>query len=394
MFGLIPIALALLAAAGAPEAEPTFVDAAGVGPTPVAGTPVDPAIERVPSKPGVAQGNDGSWTVFPLVSFAPETSVQGSAFVIYSFGGQPGATPLATSSRSTVTLLAAYTLKNQFLMSLAPSLYLDQGKWRLSGSLQALWYPDVVYATGPDSAAQSAEQYTQRAFVVNASVERRLIGHLKAGGQLLAFTARMTKVEPGRLLDQGLLIGSHGGDGVGIGPLVVWDDRSREFAPQHGGRHMLSLMFFPRVAGADFSFSQLTVDLRQYVPSWWSGQVIAFQLFSQFSMGDPPFQFTPTIGGDGRMRGFFASRFRDRDTAVAQVEYRAALWWRLGLVVFGGVGDVAGRIADFHLGHFRTAGGGGLRVALDQKEGINVRVDVGHSSVGDTNLYVTVGEGF
>ena len=94
------------------------------------------------------------------------------------------------------------------------------------------------------------------------------------------------------------------------------------------------------------------------------------------------------------MRGFFASRFRDRHCAVAQLEYRAALWWRMGLVLFGGVGDVAHRVSDFSPGHFRTAAGGGLRVALDAKEGINLRVDVGRSSLGDFNLYLGLGEGY
>lgn len=385
--GLIPVALVVL---GVGATQPP-------GPQSVAPPVVAPAIETAPSNSGGAEENEankGRWTIFPLAGFAPETSLVGSAFVIFSFGGQPGAPPLSTSSRSTVTLLAVYTLKNQFVVSLAPVLYLGRGRWRLAGSVAAEWYPDVVYALGPDSTAQSAEKYTQRGGGVMVSLERSLIGHLHLGAQILSFTLRMTKVERGGLLDQELLTGSRGGDGLGIGPLVVWDDRSREFSPQRGGRHSLSFTVFPRIAATDFSFQQLTLDLRQYVPSRRSGQVIALQFFSQLTFGNPPFQLMPTIGGDGRMRGFFASRFRDKHIAVGQIEYRATLWWRLGLAVFGGVGEVASRTAGFDLGHIRAAGGGGLRVALDQQEGINLRVDVGHSSLGDTNLYVSVGEGF
>jgi hypothetical protein len=335
------------------------------------------------------------WTLFPLVTFAPETSLQGAAFAIYTFGGKSAAAAVSSEApRSNVGLAAAYTLKNQFLVSVSPTLYLGQGQWRLGGTMFALWYPDVLYAAGPDSPAESEEQFTQRGFLGRFSLERRLIGHLSVGGQASGFHAKVTKVEPGKLLDQQLLTGSEGATGYGAGPLVVWDDRDREFASQRGGRHELSLMLYPRLAGADVSFGQLSADLRQYVSLWWPGHVVAFQLFSQLTWGDPPFQFMPTIGGDGRMRGFFASRFRDLHTAMAQIEYRVALWWRLGLAVFGSVGDVAHRVSDFSLGHFRTAEGGGVRVALDAKEGINLRVDVGRSSLGDINLYVALGEGF
>lgn len=348
-----------------------------------------------PSPPTDATTESSSrWTLFPLVTFAPETSLQGAAFAIYTFGGKAASATSSNAPRSNVLLGAAYTLKNQFLVSISPTLYLGQGKWRLGGTAFALWYPDILYAEGANSSADSQEQFTQRGILGRFSFERRLIGHLRVGGQVSAFHAKVTKVEPGRLLDQGLLTGSEGASGYGAGPLVVWDDRDREFASQRGGRHVLSLMVCPRLAGADFYFSQLTADVRQYVPLGWAGHVVAFQLFSQLSWGDPPFQFMPTIGGDGRMRGFFASRFRDRHTAMAQIEYRVALWWRLGLAVFGSVGDVAHRVSDFSLGHFRTAEGGGLRVALDAKEGINLRVDVGRSSLGDTNLYVALGEGF
>lgn len=403
--GLPAIVVAALSIAGTADLEPaqgqpgSGISSARVD-SPAAGPASPPSQQQQP--PDDASRDPGRFTVFPIVSYSPETSVQGSAFVIYSFSldarrrdARTGAVAAAPSapSRSTVSLVAAYTLKNQYLASLSPSLYFDGSRWRLGGSLLGLWYPDVVYATGPDSPPQSAENYTQRAVVGTISLERELVGRLRLGGQAVGFDAAMTRVEPGRLIDQGLLTGSRGGSGYGFGPMVARDDRDRELAPQRGGRQTLLLMFYPRGPGADFSFRQLTLDLREYIPFLHTGHVVAVQLFSQLTFGDPPFQLMPTIGGDGRMRGFFASRFRDLHTAVAQLEYRAMLVWRLGLVAFGGVGDVAHRLADFDPAHFRVAGGGGLRVALDQKEGINLRVDVGRSSLGDTNLYVALGEG-
>ncbi|MES1164439.1 MAG: BamA/TamA family outer membrane protein, partial [Verrucomicrobiota bacterium] len=360
-----------------PPPAPAMAAARPVPPPP----PAPMAVAQSPSGLG-SSPNDGRWTIFPLITFAPETNLQLSAFVIYSFAVPPAANdigaPPAPSPRSNVGLVAAYTLKNQFVVSLSPTLYLADGRWRVAGQTQALWFPDVFYEPGADSPAQSMETYTQRAFIGSAGVERRLFGRLRVGGQAVALTATMTRVEPGGRLAAGDLLGSQGGTGYGIGPLVTWDDRDREFNPQRGSRHLLSFTAFPRVANADFSFTQTTLDLRQYVPTWWAGHVVALQLYSQLSRGDIPFQLMPTLAGDSRMRGYFGSRYRDMHTVSGQIEYRATIWWRLGLVAFGGVGDVARRVAAFEVRHFRATAGGGVRVALDQKDGINLRLDVGH----------------
>lgn len=143
------------------------------------------------------------------------------------------------------------------------------------------------------------------------------------------------------------------------------------------------------------SFSQATADLRQYAALPWSErQVLAFQVYSQISTAGVPFQAMPTLAGDGRMRGFFAGRFRDRDVALAQLEYRVEIWGRLGLAVFGGLGNVAARLSDLDLRHPKASGGGGVRVLLDRAQGINVRLDVGTTNTGDTNVYLALGEAF
>lgn len=360
----------------------------GTGPTARADAPAQPA-------PAAATEtvSSSNWTVFPLISVAPETSLLFSGLAIYVFPDAE-AEKANRPERSNLNFMAAYTLKNQFVTSIAPTIYLDEAKWRINGALQAVLFPDTLYALGPDSPASSAEKFSQRGIQLLGSVERRVLGPLRAGAQLVAFDTKVTERETGGLLDQKLLVGSDGGSAVGVGPLLVVDNRDREFAPRHGGRHALSYVVFPRV-GTDFSFAQATADLRQYASLPWSErQVLAAQVFAQASTSGVPFQAMPTLAGDGRMRGFFAGRFRDTNAIIAQLEYRVVVWRRLGLAAFGGLGNVASRVADLDLRHPKAAGGGGIRVLLDRAQSINVRLDVGTTSTGDTNIYLALGEAF
>jgi hypothetical protein len=99
------------------------------------------------------------------------------------------------------------------------------------------------------------------------------------------------------------------------------------------------------------------------------------------------------IGGDTLMRGYYYGRYRDKNLAVLQAEYRMPVWKRLGLVGFAGVGDVAPAPGRFRLGSFKAAGGFGFRFLFDPKEKTSIRLDFGFGK--DTSgMYITATEAF
>jgi outer membrane translocation and assembly module TamA len=101
----------------------------------------------------------------------------------------------------------------------------------------------------------------------------------------------------------------------------------------------------------------------------------------------------PRLGGDVLLRGYNGSRFRDKILAAAQVEYRAPLIWRIGIVGFAGLGQVADRFE--HLGRrgLKPSLGFGLRFNLDPPDGLNLRLDFGFGRKSDGN-YLSGGESF
>lgn len=106
-----------------------------------------------------------------------------------------------------------------------------------------------------------------------------------------------------------------------------------------------------------------------------------------------PFHRMPMLGGDNLMRGYFFGRFRDRAMFLAQSEYRQRINRLLGFTVFGSIGDVASKITSLDLIETKYAYGAGLRIALNAKERLNLRIDYGRGISGGL-FYFTVGEAF
>jgi len=112
--------------------------------------------------------------------------------------------------------------------------------------------------------------------------------------------------------------------------------------------------------------------------------------------GDPPFQSLSLLGDSGKqnlMRGYYRGRYRDKNIIVFQTEYRIPLWWRFGAVAFIGVGNVASAFDMFKIKTVKYSYGAGLRFQLDDKEKINLRIDIGFGKE-TSGFYFTIGEAF
>ena len=94
------------------------------------------------------------------------------------------------------------------------------------------------------------------------------------------------------------------------------------------------------------------------------------------------------------MRGYFEGRYRDLTFMMLQMEYRQYFWWRLGFVVFGGVGDVADDLLNYTFEDLKYSYGLGLRFLFNQKEKVNIRIDLGFGQDGNSGLYFGVEESF
>jgi outer membrane protein assembly factor BamA len=109
--------------------------------------------------------------------------------------------------------------------------------------------------------------------------------------------------------------------------------------------------------------------------------------------GSPPFYELAALGGPYQMRGYYEGRYRDKAYATAQMEYRMFIFRRIGLVAFGGLGDVSDSFPDFELEDFKYSYGFGIRFTIDVIEKLNVRMDIGLGK-NTKGVYFAVEEAF
>jgi hypothetical protein len=99
------------------------------------------------------------------------------------------------------------------------------------------------------------------------------------------------------------------------------------------------------------------------------------------------------LGGFRFLRGYYTGRFRDKNLVFYQTEIRIPVYWRIGVVAFAGVGQVAPDLKSFSFDQMKLTGGGGLRFTLSRRERANIRFDYGFTKDGG-GFYLVFGESF
>ncbi|MBL4635360.1 MAG: BamA/TamA family outer membrane protein [Kofleriaceae bacterium] len=340
--------------------------------------------------------DESRWAVFPVISSSPETSLMFGGVVLRHFR-IPGPLERTESGswprRSSVAAFAAYSLNNQFIAALAPTLYLQGEQWSVGGGLSAVFFPGIFYEVGRDSRESSAENYTQRLFAGSLDVTRQVFSSFRVGMQFSAAHARITKSEAGGVLDSDGVVGSDGGLIVGAGPVVAWDSRDQDMSTQRGSLYKVAVNVYPRAFGGAYGYGLLSFNARRFFLTP-QNHVLALSLAGQLGWGKMPFQVMAKLGGGNQLRGYFDARYIDIHGVVAQAEYRLPLFWRIGGAAFAGVGEVAGELSAFEPQELKFAGGVGLRYALNVEDRVNLRLDLAATGDGDINFYIAIGEAF
>jgi outer membrane protein assembly factor BamA len=179
-----------------------------------------------------------------------------------------------------------------------------------------------------------------------------------------------------------------------VGLELQRNTKNYEFNPTTGSLFDFRADFYEELFGSDFVLQRYTASYNHYLRLGDSDQqVIAVRGTACSVAGDAPFFELCMIGRDDAFRGYQTGRYRDASSATAQAEYRWQFLKRFGMVVFGGVAQVAEGFSSFDAENILPAGGLGFRWMAAVESRINVRVDYAWGD-GDSALYILVGEAF
>jgi hypothetical protein len=288
---------------------------------------------------------------------------------------------------------AAITAKRQVIAGFTPTVFFLDGFLKLKGKLEGGRYPTYFWGAGPDSRPENKEHYVPLELLAEAELLFALAKGLYLGPAVHGRTVEMLARKPGGLLETSGLPGAEGGLEMALGAQLSYDSRDSIFYPLRGSYLEGTFHWGDRLLGGDHRYQRLKLDLAHFL-GLGGRHVLAVQGLVIVGGGDISLQSMGSLGGNKMMRGMYQYRFVDRNSAAAQLEYRFPLFWRLGGVVFGGLGEVAHDLLGYSFSKLQYAGGTGLRLMLDKAARVNLRVDLGVDAEGIPNFYILVKEAF
>ena len=167
------------------------------------------------------------------------------------------------------------------------------------------------------------------------------------------------------------------------------DARNRLSHPTDGYEATVSGGWYRGADGDRFGFAKYTADLAAYLHLFYDRALafrIAGEITEPFKDREIPFYHLSELGRRETIRGFARGRFRDRDMALASVEYRYPIWqgrshYSANFALFADVGQVSRDLVhEASLDDFQSAFGFGLRVWGE--EGLVVKFEVARSDEG------------
>ena len=175
---------------------------------------------------------------------------------------------------------------------------------------------------------------------------------------------------------------------IGLGVHLQRDSRDESFFPTSGALSDADYVIHDEQLGSDFTYQTLELHHRQYHEVR-EGTVLAGQIVSRFTFGDPPFSDL----AQHDLRGYERGRYRDDMRVAGEVEIRQQLYWRFAGTVFTGLGQIAPDFGDFDDDNLLWSAGFGLRFRLTEENRMNYRADAAWGRDG-FEFYFSLTEAF
>lgn len=328
--------------------------------------------------------------VVPIFSYKPETRWQ----IGLSFSHFFRAKNLhdSTTRPSVVRLNTSYTQNNQFSVRPMFEVFTAGNRYSIRGQLQFTRFAENYWGIGNRTTDANKENYSFSQYKANLKATR-LLGKKIYAGLLLNFEEVYNLgYKAASSMPQSGVEGITGYHSLGLGPVITYDSRNHVYFPTRGSFIDLGAAWYNRAAGSSSSFHNLTVDARTY---WglWNDNVMAFQGYATLNSSGVPYRLMGSLGSDTYMRGYYSGRYRDLHAVSLQAEFRKQVWGPVGLVVFGGAGNVSSSLSGLNQ-FVKPMYGAGLRVKAIPREKVNMRIDYAMGSSGSTAFYITINEAF
>jgi outer membrane protein assembly factor BamA len=292
---------------------------------------------------------------------------------------------------TSISTSASYSTKNWVNLKSDMMIYASHGIV-VNTLIQYQISPDKFYGIGNDTLNTSPVKFDMNDLLISGNVSKELTSTVYLGFMFDVSHRDYTSLGAN---ENGLDLPEQKNKTlVGFGPHFTFDRRDNVNYPAHGEYVTFGFKYFAPYNENAYSFYEVELNARKYFTIY-KDFILATQLFCGLSEGDIPFYSLYQLGGMTRMRGISNKYiYIDKNAYFAQCELRKHIWNRFGLVLFGGIGNTYEKMSEVKFDQMKYVYGGGIRFQSDTKNIINLRLDYGRGSFGDSGIYMTMREAF
>jgi outer membrane protein assembly factor BamA len=329
--------------------------------------------------------------IYPAISYSPETNLSFGAFALMVLKNKSNPTHYTPNL---ISPKMAYTLNNQLILGLEGSFF-TQKNGRVNTEIKYSNYPDYFFGIGNANDPKIKELYKRQFMSTQGYVMKGITSTLFAGALFDFDYSVLQDLIPNGLLNQEDPKGIRGGRSAGAGIGLTFDDRDHLLYPRKGKFIQVGARWYGSIIGSDYQYQHFFFDYRQYQTFFSDQRVLAFQLSAQFNQGNIPFYKLSKLGGKDYLRGIDnANLYTAQHSFYGQIEGRQHLFWRLGGVLFAGIGDVFDHLKELDVENLKVNYGIGGRFQALKEQSLNIRLDLGFTNNGQSAIYFSIKEAF
>ncbi len=325
----------------------------------------------------------------PSIFYTPETGLGAGIGMVHAYRHLNDGAEVPNSN---FIPALTYTQNNQLMVRNFVEQFEQQGQIYWSATAAYTRNPDKFFGIGNDTTVPSGESFTEISGSGEFSISRR-IGTKTYLGPLLRYEefAIRERESLGRL-SQDKIVGQRRGNIGGVGLRTVHSSRDHNFDARKGRHIELSVVKHSQVLGSSFEYIASNTRIRNYWPMT-ETLTAAIEFTAEDLRGEVPFNRLARLGGQNLLRGYQLGRFRDKKLSAIQLELRNMFSSDFGMVLFLASGWVGSDWSRFDRKEFHHSYGAGIRLMLDRKSRISLRLDYGAGK--DSNaVYMGLGESF
>ena len=307
------------------------------------------------------------------------------------------------ANASTILTSFTYTARNQIILPFQYSIWTRDNKYNINSDWRFLKFPSYTYGLGGYTTINDGYLIYYNAIKIHETALRKIRHNMYAGiGYNFDYFYDILELNPPKNTVTDFRKYGYGPTETASGITLnyLFDSRQNAVNPDHGA--LVNLIYSPKFVflGNATTWRSMIIDMRKYFtfPKY-SQNVLAFWNYEWLTIsGNPPYLMLPSTGNDAFSntgRGYIQGRFRSKNMAYAEGEYRFEITNNglVGGVVFAN----AESFTEISNNKFETVAPGwgfGVRLKLNKFSRTNVALDYGFGLNGSGGLFVNIGEVF